>query len=412
MLMNRDEAMNEHATLKRIQDLPEFPERPEGAGDHEFLRLAARRGPILRDVYGIVMMFSYDHLIRTQESTVSRQMETETLRIKGIDSGPLFEFFSNSLLFSNEPHHKKRRAPLARAFARPLMEALRPQVRNLARSLIEPTIGKPETDFLADIAGPLPARVVAMVLGAPEEDIPHFTQLVYSAIRALSLRSDEVLEEAGRDLRDLTDYVADLLDERRLRGREDFLSEYIARTADADFSETELRAQIVTVVLAGSETTRAALTSTLSQLIQHPDQWALLRADPEGLKAAAAAEGLRYDPVIGSLARIASHDLEFDGVAIPEGTVFGASVIAALRDPAVYHDPDRFDITRADHPRWHPVFGSGAHRCLGEALARIEIEEALAVLAELSPEPKLIGPPPTLRGLGATRGISAMSVAL
>ena len=88
------------------------------------------------------------------------------------------------------------------------------------------------------------------------------------------------------------------------------------------------------------------------------------------------------------------------------------SMIAALRDPAIYADPDRFNITSKDHPALHPAFGGGGHRCLGEALARVEIDETLSVLAELAPNARLIGPVPTLRGLTGVRGINGMTVAL
>jgi Cytochrome P450 len=181
--------------------------------------------------------------------------------------------------------------------------------------------------------------------------------------------------------------------------------------AEGDLSADEVRAQITSVILAGADTTRMALSSTLSQLLQHPEQWQALYADPDGLKAGAAAEGLRFDPVIGSLPRVAIREFELSGVRVPEGTVLAPLVIAALRDPEVYADPGRFDIHRADHPRYHPVFGAGAHRCLGEALARAELEEALAVLAREAPGSELVRAP-VLKGLSGARGIDAMRVRL
>lgn len=95
---------------------------------------------------------------------------------------------------------------------------------------------------------------------------------------------------------------------------------------------------------------------------------------------------------------------------IPQGTLVAGSMLTALRDPAVYADPDRFDITRQDHPRLHPVFGGGPHRCLGEALARIELEEALGALARILPDLELDGPPARLRGYGAVRDLTSMRV--
>ena len=109
--------------------------------------------------------------------------------------------------------------------------------------------------------------------------------------------------------------------------------------------------------------------------------------------------------------RIALRDIELDGYLVPAGTPIAVSLLSALRDPDVYSDPDRFDITRTDHPRWHPIFGGGAHRCVGEALARAELEEALAAIARLAPNTTLVGDFPRLAP-GAIRQIDQMRVAL
>jgi cytochrome P450 len=167
---------------------------------------------------------------------------------------------------------------------------------------------------------------------------------------------------------------------------------------------------MIGLVVAGSDTTRGALTATLSQLLQHPDQWNMLVNDPEKWAPAAVSEGLRFDPVIGSLARITTEPREIEGVLFPKGSFVAVSMLTALRDPAIYGDPNRFDITRGDHPRLHPVFGGGPHRCLGEALARIELGETIKVLARLAPRMVLDGPPAKLRGYGAVRTLGPMQV--
>ena len=398
--------------LKSIGELPQLQKRTDDRGDHDYLAGYAAMSPVVRDRFGMLMCFSYENLVRIIESDKTRQPETDALPFMGISGGPILEFFSNTLLLSNGETHKRRRTPLARSFARPLMEAMRADVRALAETLIGPEIGRGETDFLEAIAGPLPARVIAGILGVPDTDIPHFTRLVYSAIRVLTIRSKEVLEEAAADLEDLNTYVRGLFGGGATHTRNDFLSAYLERTEGSGLSEDEIRMQIVSIILAGADTTRIALSSTVSQLCKHPDQWALLKADPHGMKAAVASEGLRFDPVIGTIGQITLEPFELDGIAIPKNMLIGGCMITALRDPKVYADPDRFDVTRTDHPRWHPVFGAGAHRCLGEALARVELEEALAVLAERSDAPTLVGPPPVLRGLGGTRSITAMKVAL
>jgi cytochrome P450 len=382
--------------------------REESWSDHAYVRHAAAQGPVVRDRHGIFITFSLDHMKRLVDPARTRQMETETMTLQGLDGGPVYDLFNNSMLFSNGETHANRRGPLAKSFAVPLIRLLRPEINRLAGELVEECLADGAIEFRDRIGGQLAARTIAMVLGVPRADLPTVTRLVYSAIRALSVRSPEVLAEASEDLKALNDYVTGLLEDHRSGGPDDFLAAYLARTDTSSLSAAEVRMQIVTLLLAGSDTTRGALTSTVSQLLQNREQWDLLTADPKAHLKGAVSEGLRYDPVIGALIRVAEKDLVFEGVAIPEGSLIGPLVVAALRDPDVYDRPDAFDITRTDHPRWHPVFGAGENRCLGEALARAELEEALAALCRLAPKPELSGPPPQLRGLGATRTVGEM----
>ncbi|MEM1314852.1 MAG: cytochrome P450, partial [Pseudomonadota bacterium] len=398
--------------LRKPRDLPVFTAREDGEDDHAYIARWRRQGPVVRDRFGFLCTFSHAHMLQLTDPKLTRQVETEGFALRGITSGPAWTFAATSVLLSNGERHGARRRPLARTFAWKLMDALRPRVRAAAEALIRPQLGAGPIDFIDEVSGPLPALMIADILGAPEADIPRFTKLVYSAMRILSNRSDEVMAAAAEDLGRLDAYVKDLLDARRAAPQDDFLSRYVADVAEADLDAQEIRTQIVTLILAGSDTTRMSLASTVSQLLQHPEQWRAFAADPEGLKAAVAAEGLRFDPVIGSLPRVATADFVLDDVEVKAGAVLAPMVVAALRDPEVYAAPDRFDIHRADHPRYHPVFGAGAHRCLGEALARAELEESLAALVELAPSARLEGPPPVLRGLSGARGITRMPISL
>ena len=166
---------------------------------------------------------------------------------------------------------------------------------------------------------------------------------------------------------------------------------------------------MVGLILAGADTTRGSLCMTLAHLLAHPEQWLAFRADPQGLKRGVVDEGLRYDPVVGGVPRIAAQDMDLDGYSIPAGTPIALSLLSIMRDPDVYAEPDRFDIHRTDHPRWHPIFGGGGHRCAGEALARAEMEEALVVIADLAPRTRLVGAFPKL-GPGAIRQVDRMEV--
>ncbi|MEM0923744.1 MAG: cytochrome P450 [Pseudomonadota bacterium] len=392
-------------------DIPDLRPRHEGEDDYALIE-AHRHHGLARDRFGILISFSHADFQTLMRPDLTRQLETETMRMKGVTSGPVWDLFANSMLFANGARHRARRSPLQRSFAQPIIAALRPQIRHAAEALIRPLLGQEKIDFVERIAGPLPARIIASILGAPEADVARFTAMVYSASRALSIASDKAFAEGSLAMGELADYVRALLEQRRANRRTDLLSTYLDKVADSDLSEEEIRAQIVTLIIAGSDTTRMATAITFARLLEKPPLWQRLVADPDGLKAQIAQEGLRHDPVVALIPRVAITDLTISRRELPKGTVFGASLIAAMRDPAVYANPARFDIDRCDHPRWHPAFGHGAHRCLGEALARAEIEETLAALARLAPGAHLSSAMPRLKGIGATRGIDHFTVAL
>lgn len=381
--------------------------------DHAFVRALAARGPLARTPGGAFYAWRARHADIVTSPDTSRQIELETLAMQGIVDGPIHELFVNGMLFSNGAAHRRRRGPVARTFAFKLMEGMREEIRALAESLIEPRVGAGAFDFLDEVAGALPASVIARVLGVPDADVPQFTRWAYSAVRCLPIHRPEDRPQIARDLAALLDYVDALLAARRARPRDDFLSRFAdAAGAEGDMSGAEIRAQIAGLIFAGSDTTRLGIATTLSQLLQHPAQWRAFVADPDGLKKQAVEEGLRFDPVIATIPRVALVDLDLDGWALPAGSIVFFSMLSALRDGDVYADPDRFDIFRADHPRWSIAFGAGAHRCLGEWLARAEIEETLAAIARRAPNVRLEGPPPRLCGLDAVRAIDRMEISL
>ncbi|MEL6477414.1 MAG: cytochrome P450 [Pseudomonadota bacterium] len=398
-------------TVRTQPTIAEFRARLPGEDDYALIE-AHRPLRLARDRFGIVFSFSHADFVTLMDPAVTRQLETETMRMKGVTSGPVWDLFANSMLFANGARHTARRTPLARSFAQPLMAALRPQIRRQAEALIQPALDRGPVDFVAEIAGPLPARIIADILGAPPEDVGRFTTMVYSASRALSIASPEAFAEGSVAMGELQDYVASLLAARRAHPLDDLLTDYLARADDSALSPEEIRAQIVTLIIAGSDTTRMATAITFARLLETRAFWERLVANPDGLMAPITAEGLRHDPVVASIPRVALDEIEIAGQTLPAGTVFGVSLIGAMRDPAVFAEPARFDIDRQDHPRWHPAFGHGSHRCLGEALARAEIEETLAALARLAPGAGLSGPMPSLKGVGATRGIDPVTVTL
>jgi len=357
----------------------------------------------------VVLKHKYMDMLLDNENT--RQFELEGMMLRGISSGPLFELYKNAMLFANGDVHKKRRSPMARTFAYKLMDGMRPRVREIASEVVEAHRGKGPVNFLDDFSRAIPARIIAEIIGAPPEDWPKFSKWVADAARGIGFFQNDELPEIDAGVASLDDYVKSLIEDRRENPREDFLTSYAQATAAAgELTEEEIRMQMAGVILAGSDTTRTGTAAILSQLLQHPDQWALVCEDPDAWKKQAVEEGLRFDPPVGSVPRFTLRELEIEGVVIPEGRVVSMSVLSGLRDPDVYPNPDAFDIRRTGLPKWNIAFGGGAHRCLGEALARAEMEESIATIARLAPNTKMIGAPPKIRGTAAIRHIDAMTV--
>lgn len=377
---------------------------------HAVLAELRAQAPLARTPIGVVLALRHRHLeLITSDAT--RQLENEIKLMQGITSGPIFELMGWGMLFANGEVHRRRRAPVQRTFAFKLMDAMRPKVTALAEELVRERLDKGEIDFVKEIAAQIPARIIADILGIPRSDLPIFQQWIADTAESLGFINAEHRGQIEKSLVAFHAYVADLLAKRRANPQDDFLTAYVKQTAaDGELNEDEIRTQILGLILAGSDTTRGSLCMTLAHLLKNQAQWRAFCADPDGLKKSVVNEGLRYDPIISGIPRIAVTDLDLDGYRIPTGTPVAISMISALRDPDVYANPDTFDITRTDHPRWHPIFGGGAHRCLGEALARAEMEETLAVIARLAPNTELIGAFPKLAP-GAIREIDQMRVA-
>lgn len=374
-----------------------------------FARYRPRAGLISFET-GVPVAIRYADVVALVSDPRTRQLETDSLERRGIRDGALHTFYANSMLTSNPPDHARRRRPAARAFAHRLIEAWRPRIRALVGELIDEIAPAGEADFVATVAAPLPSRLIAEILGAPHADAPRFAALVYTMSRGIGAFRDAEVPAIEAAATELTAYVAGLLEARRRVPRDDFLTDYLRRVGEAEsFGEAETLVQIVTLILAGSDTTRFALTMAVALLLGHPRQWQALAADSR-LAPAAAAEALRFEPPVGALGRTVAAPLEVDGVRIEPGTQIVLSILSAQRDERVFARSQEFDIGRRDQIRLSASFGGGPHRCLGEALARVELEEALTVLAGRLPSLRILGDPPEARGHTGIRGITPMRV--
>jgi cytochrome P450 family 103 len=366
---------------------------------------------VAHEAGGYVVMRSRDVEALTKDPR-TRATETEFPEMRGITGGVIFDDFKHGMLTSNDEVHRRRRSPFTRTFAARLIAELRPRIRKTADELVDSWYGDGEIDLVDHYAALIPARTISDLLGLPREDIPYFTRLVYEVSRVLSFTftPDDIpdLEAAARALQD---YVDATLNDRRKAPREDFLSAFLMAADEAgELSPSESIVQIVTLIIGGTDTTRVAAAMQVALLLEDRAQWDAVCQDA-ALIPGAVSEALRYEPSVASLARFTLEDIELDGRTLPGGVFVTLSTLSAMRDERVYERPDVFDIRRTDHPRLHPVFGGGPHRCLGEALARAELEEGLAVLAARIPQCELADAAPTLHGHVGIRRIGPMRVA-
>ncbi|MCF6371134.1 cytochrome P450 [Rhizobium halophilum] len=389
---------------------PIFTKAELDADPHAIYHHYRDRVPFLKREDGAYLVLRARDVQDLLSDTRTRQMETELLVANGITSGPLYELMSNSLLYANGDVHRRRRQPLTRAFAFKMMAELRPKVRNLAHDLLNNSFRNGGMRLKEEYAALIPAITIAAILGVPRQEVPHFTRLVYevSKILTTSWTRDELpaMEAATRDL---ITWTEELISERRRSWTGDFLSEYVARVDDAgEISSTEAVMQIVSVILGGSDTTRAAIVVQTGLLLDRRELWNACCAD-QLLNQAAVLEALRYEPAVGSVPRLAISDICIDGYTIPAGSPVLLATISSMRDPSIFQDPMVFDIHR-EQPRWPLVFGGGEHRCLGEALARIELEEALLALTMTLPDLQLAGAPLRVHGHAGIRRVEELEV--
>jgi cytochrome P450 len=313
-----------------------------------------------------------------------RELGPDALRMAGITSGPLWEWFHQIMSTQEgEPHARLRRL-VSKAFTPRSVERLRPVMRATAHEFIDRFADARRCEFVSAFAAPYPVRVIGALLGVPPGDFASFHAWSTDLSLAFGSRIAEERPRIEAALLALSDYVDGLLAERRRAPQDDLISALIAVEEQGDrLSPDELRAMVTVLIFGGQDTTQCQLACSLATFLRHPDQWELLAKDPE-VAVPAAEEVLRYEPAGSGSPRVATEDLRHRELEIRAGTIALPSAPAANRDPAVYEDPDRFDITRR-HPEPMLTFGGGVHYCLGASLARAELQEALPILARRLP---------------------------
>ena len=297
----------------------------------------------------------------------------------------LEDHFTVGLISSDPPDHTRLRGLINRAFTPRRIEGLRPRVQALVDELLGTIEAHGEMDVFHDLAYPLPATVIAELLGAPAADRDRFK--VWSngilAFQGTGRTTPDTLDRAQHDLLEMRAFLGELLERRRREPADDLLSAMVAAEAEGDkLSAAELLTTCVTLLTAGHETTTNLIANGLYTLLRHPEQLQQLRADP-GLMATAVEEMLRYESPLQRNPRRLAEDVELHGQRLRRGDFVLQVLGAANRDPAQFPDPDRFNITR--RPNRHVAFGMGIHFCLGAPLARLEAPIAIGTVLRRLP---------------------------
>lgn len=321
--------------------------------------------------------------------------------------------FDYNLLGRDPPDHTRLRSLASQAFTPGRVRELEPRIEQIVDELIARAKAQGGLEFMADFALPLPVIVIAELLGVPPDERDTFhvwsNQMVtgVDATRS-SAASTQQSEAAGRAL---GQYFADLVRRRRAQPRDDLISALLqARDAQDRLSENELLAMCMLLLIAGHETTVNLLGNGLWTLLNHPDQLARLRSQPD-LLPSAIEEMLRFEsPVQRATFRITTDTLEIGGVTLEKGQQVSAVIGAANRDPEQFPDPDTFDIAR--QPNRHLAFGLGIHFCLGAPLARTEARIGFARLLAQLPDLRLAKAEPDWNANTFFRGLRTLPVSV
>jgi cytochrome P450 len=313
------------------------------------------------------------------------------LEAQGITSGPLWDRVTASILSVNGEDHARLRRLVSKAFTPRAVGRLDATIVEIINGLIDPLMAAGRSEIVTDIARPYPVPVICELLGAPSQDSQLFSAWADEFFKTFAWNVAEHEPEILKAWGELDDYVDGMVADRRTSPADDLISELIRAEHDGDrLSMAELRMLAGGILMAGTDTTRNQVAAAVDVLCDHPDQWRLLADHPE-LAMKAVEELMRFYPVVFGAMRMTTEDVEYEGVVIPAGTFVMVNTAAANRDPNVYEDPDRLDITREGAAPMQ-TFGAGAHYCLGANLARRELAEALRVMAQRMRNLRRAGP--------------------
>ncbi|WP_161557261.1 cytochrome P450 [Acidisarcina polymorpha] len=320
------------------------------------------------------------------------------------------ENYRPSMLFADDPDHKRLRSLVAKAFNLQSADAMRPRILEVANRLLDGIPDPRHFDVVEVYSNPLPTIVIAAALGIDECDQQDFKRWSDSQGHVFNPRrtkEESANMASGREA--LQQYFAEIIKKRRKDRGTDLISNLISAEEDGQkLTEAEIISLCYLLLIAGNLTTTDLIGNGVLALLKNPDELAKLRAQPE-LTRNAIEEILRYDSPVTTASRIATRPMNIGGVDIEEGQPITLLLFGANHDPSAHPHPGKFDIARPD--AYHSSFGGGSHFCIGAPLARAEAQIAIPLLFARFPKLRLTqGEFPARKSLVSLNGIRTLWV--
>ena len=294
----------------------------------------------------------------------------------------LEQFENPSMLKLDPPDHSRIRKLVQYGFTNRYITSLEPEIKKIIEDCLDKVHNQDSFDLIEDLAKPLPAIVIAKMMGLPNEDLDQFqawSEDLLVGVGGIGT-SREDIKKSGDAYEALIRYFEEIILSRKTSPGDDFIGKLIQAEESGDkLNVKEMYGTCLLLLIAGHETTTRLIGNGMFTLFNHQDQMSLLQNNHE-LIPNAIEEMLRYEPPVHATVRFAENEMIYDGKTYKKGTPFAVSIAGANRDPEANENPNEFDITRDDIK--HISFGYGPHMCIGASLARIESRIAFECLFE------------------------------